>query len=290
MVSTRKKLFTKFQYFQFILPGFIVIGLLISYPLVSNVIMSVSDDGVFSIDNFIRIIENPSFIITLRNTLLWMFSTVVLATTLGFCSAILIEQNFVKHKVFWRSLILLAWITPGIVKAHTWKWLFSYDFGMLNYMLVSIGLIKEPVYWLTSANTAFLAVVIIQVWSEFPYVMLMISAGIQSINTEYYDCARLDGASYFRYIWSIVIPIIRDVVFISILLLTIWSINTFSVIWIVTQGGPYGSTNILSIDIYRKFLMFDLGGASATALLQLSISLIITIIYIRQSRKVETNA
>ncbi len=156
-------------------------------------------------------------------------------------------------------------------------------------MLVSIGLIKEPVYWLTSANTAFLAVVIIQVWSEFPYVMLMLSAGIQSINSEYYDCARLDGAGYLRYIWSIVIPVIRDVVFISILLLTIWSINTFSVIWIMTQGGPYGSTNILSIDIYRKFLMFDLGGASATALLQLSISLIITIIYIRQSRKVETN-
>ena len=289
MVSKRKSLSKKFQYYQFILPGFLAIGLLISYPLVSNVIMSVSDDGTFTLDNFVRIISNPSFFITLKNTLLWMFFTVLFASILGFCSAILIEQNFVKHKTLWRSLILLAWITPGIVKAHTWKWLFSYDFGMLNYMLMAIGLVKEPVYWLSSANAAFIAVVIIQVWSEFPYVMLMLSAGIQSINSEYYDCARLDGAGYLRYIWSIVIPVIRDVVFISILLLTIWSINTFSVIWIVTQGGPYGSTNILSIDIYRKFLMFDLGGASATALLQLSISLIITIIYIRQSRKVETN-
>ncbi|MDD5681229.1 MAG: sugar ABC transporter permease [Candidatus Omnitrophica bacterium] len=289
MVTSKKAVFKKFQYYQFILPGFLLIGLLISYPLISNVIMSVSKDGTLTINNFWRVIQDSSFLITLKNTLLWMFFTVVFASLLGFGSAILIEQNFVKHKSIWRSLILLAWITPGIVKAHTWKWLFSYDFGMLNYMLVSFGLVKEPVYWLSSASAAFIAVVLIQVWSEFPYVMLMISAGIQSINTEYYDCALLDGASYFRYIWSIVIPIIRDVVFISILLLTIWSINTFSVIWIVTQGGPYGSTNILSIDIYRKFLMFDLGGASATALLQLSISLIITIIYIKQSKKAESN-
>lgn len=292
MITSKKAIFKKLQYYQFILPGFLLIALLISYPLISNIVMSITEDGqgsVFTLDNFSRVIKDTSFLTTLKNTLMWMVTTVIFSSLLGFGSAILIEQNHVKHKSIWRSLILLAWITPGIVKAHTWKWLFSYDFGMLNHILVSIGLVKEPIYWLISEKAAFIAVVLIQVWSEFPYVMLMISAGIQSINSEYYDCALLDGANYFQYIWNIVFPIIRDIVFIAILMITIWSINTFAVIWIVTQGGPYGSTNILSIDIYRKFLMFDIGGSSATAILQLSISLIITIIYIRRSRKLESN-
>lgn len=244
-------------------------------------------DSVISLSNYVRVIGAPHFLDMVRNTILWVISTVFLSFLIGFGVASLIEQDFVKRKNIWRSIILLAWITPGVVKAEAWRWLYSYDFGMLNHTLVSLKLVKEPITWLFAPNTAFLAVVLIQVWGMFPYVMLMISAGMQSINKDYHDCALLDGASWFRYILSIVVPIISDVVFIALLIITIWSINTFVVIWLVTQGGPLGSTTVLSLDIYQKFLMFDLRGASATAILQLLISLSITILYVRRSRREE---
>ena len=291
MQLTRRTITKKLSIYSFILPGTLLIAAMVLYPLLYAFYMSFTTkegmDTFFSLSNYSRVIGATHFFEMLKNTILWVISTVILSFLLGFGVAALIEQDFVKRKNIWRSIILLAWITPGVVKAEAWKWLYSYDFGMLNHTLVSLKIIKEPVSWLITPDSAFLAVVLIQVWGMFPYVMLMISAGMQSINKEYHDCALLDGASWFRYIRSIVVPIISDVVFIALLIITIWSINTFVVIWLVTQGGPLGSTTVLSLDIYQKFLMFDLRGASATAILQLIISLSITILYVQRSRREE---
>ena len=277
--------------YSFILPGFLIIASIVIYPILSTIVSSFSKDGAsfsFTLDKYIRVINAPHFLEMLRNTVFWVITTVSLSFLVGFGAAVLVEHDSVKHKNIWRSIFLLAWITPSVIKAEAWRWLFSYDFGMLNSTLVSYGLIREPIPWLFDPNFAFFSIILIQIWGEFSYVMLMISAGMQSINKDYHDCARLDGASWFRYIRSIVVPIISDVVFIALLIITIWSINTFVMILIVTQGGPLGSTTILSLDVYQKFLMFDRGGAAATSIFQLLICLVITIIYVQRSRKAET--
>lgn len=288
MKLPQKFLHQNLKNYSFILPGFLIIALIVIYPILSTIVASFSEDGArfsFTLEKYIRVVNAPHFFEMLRNTVVWVITTVSLSFLVGFAAAVLVEHDSVKHKNIWRSIFLLAWVTPSVIKAEAWRWLFSYDFGMLNNALVSYGLISEPIPWLFDAKYAFFSIILVQIWGEFSYVMLMISAGMQSINKDYRDCALLDGAGWIRYIWSIVIPIIRDVVFIALLIITIWSINTFVMILIVTGGGPLGSTTILSLDVYQKFLMFDRGGAAATSIFQLLFCLIITIIYVQRSRK-----
>ncbi len=274
--------------YGFILPGFFIITSIILYPLAKTVLLSFSKSDktfLFTLDNYIQVMRAPQFLPMLKRTLIWMTGTVFFSVVIGFGAAKLIDQPFIRGKNIWRSLLLLAWITPGVVKAQAWKWLYSSDFGMLNQMLKTLGIIDESIPWLTKSNIAFIAVLIIQVWSEFPYTMLMISAGLQSISKDHRECALLDGANWFQYTFRVEIPLIKDIVFVAVLISTIWAINTFSVIWIVTQGGPARATTVLSLDIYKKFLMFDLQGASATAMLQLIISLVITVFYLRRANR-----
>jgi len=281
----------KSGYYSFILPGTLLIALMVFYPLFFTLYTSFSSEGSeinFTFENYYKVITAGNFLTLFKNTIRWVISCVSAAFILGFGTAILIEQEFIKQKEILRSVLLLPWILSGVVRAYAWRWLLSTDFGMLNHMLIELNIMKDPLSWLLNTDLAFISVVIVQVWGMFPYVMLITSAGMQSINSEYREVSLIEGASYLRYIYSIVIPLIKDVIFIALLLTTIWSINTFLPIWIVTQGGPAGSTTVLALDVYNKFLMYDLNKASATSIIQLSISMIFVVLYLNNTRKEKT--
>ncbi len=279
----------KSQGLIFVLPAVIVLGILVLYPIVNVIYLSItnSETGsgiqIVGLNNFIDVFNSFQFTKTIVNTIIWLVATVILAFGLGLWGALLINQDFIKGKTVWRSLLLLAWITPAVVKAVAWKWLYSYDYGMINYLLLKVHLINEPIGWLSNPSITLWSVIIVQVWATFPFAMLLISAGLQSISKDFYEVAQLEGARWYYRIFKITLPMIKDVVFITVLMLVIWSLNEFTIIWIITQGGPAGSSQILSLSIYDQFQSFDLNGAAATAVIQLVFSLTFAIWYIKKS-------
>ena len=268
----------------FILPGVAVTALLIIYPLFYIISMSFSENaigqnGFAGLTNYLRLFKNPMFTSSIWNTLVWTLGTVIPAFLLGFILALLINRRGTRIKGVFRSLIFVAWIIPGVVKATAWKWLFTTDGGMINHLLMSIGVIEKEIAWLSSPQYAMLSVIIVQVWACAPYVMLMMTAGLQQLPRDLYESAELDGAGWFKKLWYITLPMLKDVSFICILMLLVWAINEFSLIFIMTSGGQ--KTTTLSILVYNQFQVLNINSASASAVMQLLITMIFAALYVK---------
>ena len=176
-------------------------------------------------------------------------------------------------------MIFIAWVIPGVVKATAWKWMMQTDGGIINHMLKSAGVINKNIPWLTSNKYALLSVIIVQVWACAPYVMLMMSAGMQQLPEDLYESADLDGASWWQKIIYVTIPLLKDVSFICILMVLVWAINEFSLIFIMTQGAH--NTTTLAILVYNQFKVLNVNLASASAIMQLLISMIFAVVYVK---------
>ena len=268
----------------FILPGVAVTALLIIYPLFYIISMSFSENaigqsGFAGLTNYLRLFKNPMFTSSIWNTLVWTLGTVIPAFLIGFILALLINRRGMRIKGVFRSLIFVAWIIPGVVKATAWKWLFTTDGGMINHLLMSIGVIEKEIAWLSSPQYAMLSVIIVQVWACAPYVMLMMTAGLQQLPRDLYESAELDGAGWFKKLWYITLPMLKDVSFICVLMLLVWAINEFSLIFIMTSGGQ--NTTTLSILVYNQFQVLNINSASASAVMQLLITMIFAALYVK---------
>ena len=282
----RKPLLTKDEKraIPFVLPGVLVTAVLIVYPLFYILTMSFSENsigqsGFAGFANYIRMFHNPQFSRAVNNTLIWTGYTVVIAFAVGFAMALMINAKGIRLKGLWRSLIFIAWIIPGVVKATAWKWLFTTDGGMVNHLLQSTGLISSSVPWLTSPLWAKTALIVVQIWATAPYVMLMMTAGLQQLPADLYESADLDGASGLQKILHITLPLLKDIGFICLLMLLVWAINEFALIWTMTTGGQ--NTTTLSLLIYNQFKVLNLNAASASAVMQLIVSMAFAVLYTR---------
>lgn len=264
------------------LPSLTVMILLTIIPLGSVIVGAISRDGW---DRLSQLISTPGFTLTLRNTAIWVIFGTVGSIAVGMAAALALQHPSVRFVGLWRSLLLIPWITPTVVAATAWKWFYSRDYGHLNAILLELGLIETPVSWLTNTSIAIYAVALVHVWATFSFVMLMISAGLQAIPVELYEAARVDGANALRQFWNITLPGVRDIVFIVTLIVTVWTLNSFLPVWIMTKGGPAGSTNIIPVQLYQYFLLGDRTAIYVLAAFQLLFSVAIAVLYIRQSRR-----
>lgn len=268
----------------YISPGVLVMLLLIVYPLVYIITMSFSENGIGQsgfawLANFVRLFKNPQFGSAVYNSFRFTICSVVLSFAVGLVMALLINQKDIKGKGFWRSMLFIAWVIPGVVKATAWKWILQTEKGVLNSMLQGAGLISAPIPWLTNPTYAMWAVTIVQVWACAPYVMLMMTAGLQQMPKNIYEAADIDGAGTLRKLFRITLPMLKDICFICILMLTIWALNEFSLIWIMTSGGQ--NTTTLSLLIYNQFKVLNINSASASAIIQLIITMIFAGTYVK---------
>ena len=268
----------------FLLPGLLVSILLIIYPLFYIMRMSFMENavggagGFAGIDNFTRLVRNPMFTNAFRNTFQFTLTTVVFSFVIGLGLALIIQRKGIRFRGLWRSLLFITWIMPGVVKATAWRWLFATDGGMVNHMFMSSGLIDSPVPWLTSPRFALTSIIIVQVWATAPYVMLMMTAGLQQLPQDLFESADIDGANWFHKVTRISLPMLKDVSFICILLLLVWAINEFALIWIMTSGGQ--NTTTISLLIFNQFQVLNLNAASASAVMQLLITMVIAGVYV----------
>jgi multiple sugar transport system permease protein len=267
----------------FALPALIVLFMLIAYPVFYTGLLSVTNDGgqFTGLQNFADVLRPRVTTQALWNTLWWVVGSIVFQVLLGVAAAILLNQNFAGRALV-RSITLIPWLIPGIVAATTWAWMFHTEFGIINYMLTSTGALDEPVGWLTRSNTVMPAMIAINVWKLFPFVAIMVLAGLQSIPQELYEAARMDGANYWEEVRHVMLPQIRPVIAAVTLLLVIWALNAITIIYAITKGGPANRTVITPIQIFRlAFENVEFHQAAALSVMFFGVVMLIVLAYIK---------
>ena len=214
-----------------------------------------------------------------KNTLVWILGTVVLRVSLGFLAAFIMDGQGKPVKAV-RLLALLPWTVPSIVSANTWRWMLQSDFGLINGMFKSVGLESWSRLWLSTAQTALPSVLVAYAWAGFPFVMMMILAGLQGIPGDMYESSAIDGANRIQQFFYITIPSLRSVIAMVIVLEAVNAINAFDLLFVLTGGGPGTSSEILGLLIYRLgFTRFDFAGASAASTLLIGAALVCFLFY-----------
>ena len=267
----------------FVLPALIVLFMLIAYPVAYTGILSVTNEqGQFTgLQNFADVLRPRGTTQALWNTLWWVGGSIVFQVLLGVATAVLLNQTFPGRAII-RSVALIPWIIPGIVAATTWAWMFHTEFGIINYMLTGVGVLPEPIGWLTGGQTVMPAMIAINVWKLFPFVAIMVLAGLQAIPQELYEAARVDGANYWEEVRHVMLPQIRPVIVAVTLLLVIWGLNAITIIYAITRGGPANRTLITPIQIFRlAFENVEFNQAAALSVMFFGVVMLIVLVYIK---------
>lgn len=235
--------------------------------------------------NYQAIFQDEIFHKALWNTLVWTVSNLGLQLGIGILTALVLNKKLF-FRPFFRLMILIPWVMPSVVAALTWRFLYDTKIGIVNLVLVRTGLIPEAQAWLGNIATALPAVILESVWKGMPFCMIMVLAALQGIPEELYEAARIDGAGKLQVFRSITLPMVRSTIAITSILTTIWTINNFNAVWLMTQGGPLNSTEILFTYAYRKaFMHYDFGLSSAISTIIFGIIAALTTVYVKMAKE-----
>ncbi|MCT4619093.1 MAG: sugar ABC transporter permease [Marinisporobacter sp.] len=214
-------------------------------------------------------------------TVMFAIITVGFQIVLGVMTALVLNEDF-KGRGLVRGIIILPWALPTVVNAVMWKWIFNADYGIFNALMMKLNLIEQYQVWLGRPLSAFICIAVANIWKETPYVVLLTIAALSNIPKVLYEAAKIDGASSWKVFWNITFPLIKPVVLIIAITQTIWAFKSFDLSYIVTFGGPSGSTEFLPLYIHKnsfKFQKFGYGAAMSYMLSMLSFGL--TYLYIK---------
>jgi putative chitobiose transport system permease protein len=279
--------------FLFLVPGVIILGAFIFYPMLNAIWLSftnyniVAEADFIGLENYKELFSDALFWKVLGQTLLYLVIVVPALVILPIFLAILVNQQ-VKGIGFFRSAYYVPVVTSMVVVGIAWKWVYA-DKGILNYILESVGLISEPVNWLTSTTTSIFAVMVVTIWKGLGYYMVIYLAGLQSISDDLYEAAEIDGASKWKQIWHITIPLLMPSIMIVTIMSSISAMKVFEEIYVMTGGGPLNSSKTLVFYIYEEaFDKLQMGYASAAGVILFVITLIFSVINITFMSKKES--
>jgi arabinogalactan oligomer/maltooligosaccharide transport system permease protein len=252
-------------------PALTVLLLVLVYPLIYNVILSLSDANIYHIRDwkitgfrqYALVFAEPEFWIIFSKTMLWTAVSTILQVVIGVSLAIVLHQNFIHGQSAWRVLLLLPWAMPQYITALTWRGMFHGQDGTVNAFLGrTFG--WAPIEWLNSPFEAFAAATFVNVWMGFPFLMVVALVGLRGIPQNIYESARLDGASSWTQFIRLTAPLLRPVMLPATTLGIIWNFNNLNVIWLFSNGGePGDSTHILASYVYKSAFTYYRFGWSA---------------------------
>lgn len=249
-----------------------------------NMISSSSANFV-GLQTYKEILFNSETLITIRNSIIWVISGTSLIVAIGLAVGTLLSNTGVISRVA-RSLMLMPWVLPGVIVAGLWKWMYHPQTGLINKYIVDLGLAKEGISWLGQVNTALLAVVIVVVWKLFPLFSLVVASAIQTVDNSMYEAARIDGTTPWNEFWLITLPCIKYQVLTISMLNAIWVMNNLVLVNLMTGGGPLYYSQTLPVYMFKLgFKYTKLSQASAVTMINFSILLIMSIIYLHIFRK-----
>ncbi|MEW6732174.1 MAG: sugar ABC transporter permease [Acidobacteriota bacterium] len=270
-----------------LLPALFVLVTIACYPIVRTLALSLFkislatrfETEFIGLANYDRALSDSRLWQSLRNTAIFTFSSVTLEFIMGLAGALILHQRF-RGRGTIRAVAMLPWALPTAVMALAWSWIFNDAFGVLNDILLRLGLIKEAIAWLGQPNTAMVAMIIADVWKTAPFMMIIMLAGLQTIPEDLYEAIRLDGASWWQEFRLITLPLLRPALLLALLFRTIAAFGVFDLVFILTGGGPGGATETVSLYAYTNYFRYLDFGYGATVvvvgfLLLLAISIVI---------------
>jgi multiple sugar transport system permease protein len=278
------------NYLLWILPMIFFLVLFYLYPLLDVIRLSFTDaslirgDYEYTLQSYSRLIRDPRTLHSLRITVIFALSNVVFQLIFGLLLALIFqagEERRLPGTTIVRTVVLAAWIIPGVITGILWRTLLtSANYGVINYFIRSMG--GESIPFLINPDYALLSVIAVNIWHGTAFSMLLQYAGLQRIPHELYEAARVDGASVLQSFRFITLPLLRPVLFINLVLISIYTFNAFDMILALTGGGPARMTEVLTINTHTQvFQFFQLGRGAGMAVTLLMINLVMTLFYFR---------
>ena len=272
-----------------LLPLVAILGATFIYPIFEIARLSFTDASLvggeysYTLESYLSLFRSPYFANMLKVTAIFVCFSVVFQMLLGFLIALAVDQGAkrgMRTSIVTRTAVLSAWVIPGVIIGIIWSILYEQSAaGILNYVLGSIGL---SVPFLTDPQVALASVTITNIWRGTAFSMILLYAGLQTLPEDVMEAAKVDGANAWQRLTRVVLPLLAPILFIDLVVVSIETFNTFDMVLALTGGGPGRSTEVVALSIYNQiFQQFNLGQGAATAMLLLTINLIMTFVYIR---------
>ncbi|MBA3520086.1 MAG: sugar ABC transporter permease [Rhizobiales bacterium] len=276
--------------YLYVLPALVVMLIVIAYPIYYTVELSfystppslqLREATFIGLDNYVTILWSPGFWKVTLQTLIWTVFSTIFAFLLGLAAALALHREFAGRGVL-RAVLLIPWVVSAVAASYVWKWLYHSDFGVIGALAVQFGLTDQPINFLDNTTTSLPSLIVVNVWREFPFAMIMLMAGLQTVPDQLLRAAQVDGANRWQSFWHVTFPHLSGVSTVTVLLLLVANFNSFIIPWIMTGGGPAGSSDIWITQIYQlAFGRQRWGVASAYSVLLFLIMMAIGYFYVK---------
>ena len=241
--------------------------------------------GFIGFKNFEKVLSGAKFTLVLKNTVIWTIAVVVISTLLGFILALLLNNEFKGRKIA-RAIVVFPWATTLVIQASVWKFIINTDYGALNTMLKSLGVISSNVNWTPTPEAFFAWEIACGIFVTIPFVCFTALSGLQSIDSSYYEAAIVDGASYWQKLFNITVPLVKPSLTVATVLNIIYVFNSFPIVWTITKGDPANRTDTLVTYLYKlAFYNGKQGEAAAVSVIGFCILLVCASVYMVSTLK-----
>lgn len=276
--------------YVYVLPALIVMLVVIAYPIYYTIELSffrtpanlqMRDKIWTGLDNYVTVLTSSSFHEVTFNTLIWTVSSTFFSFLLGLGAALSLHREFVGRGVL-RAVLLIPYVVSAVAASYVWKWLYHSDFGVIGALAVQLGITDKPINFLDNLNTVLGSLIVVNIWKEFSFAMVMLMAGLQTVPDQLLRAAQVDGASAWNRFWHVTWPHLKGVSMVTVLLLLVANFNSFIIPWIMTGGGPAGASDIWITQIYQlAFGRQRWGVASAYAVILFIVMMTLGYFYVR---------
>ncbi len=272
-----------------LLPAMLAIGAVAAFPLGQSLWMSLhrvelafpGPRTFVGVENYLEALRSSDFWKSVWITVYFTVVSVALELALGLTGAVLLNEEF-RGRQLLRSLVLIPWAMLTLSTALMWFWIYNPTYGILNALLLRIGVLETPVVWLGDPVWAMPAVILADVWKTTPFMTLLLLAGLQPIPWTMYEAAAVDGASRWQVFWYVVLPLLRPALLVAVILRSLQAFKVFDMIFVLTSGGPADATLVLALYTYQQaFRYFHVGYGSALAWIITLATLVMVILYLR---------
>jgi multiple sugar transport system permease protein len=280
----------------FVTPAILYVLLLVGVPFLMAAYYSVSAYTIYNpswrfvgLQNFIDILQDPSFLQTLWNTFLFTFGSQILGLILGKFGAMLLLRPFPGRKIV-RALVILPWAVPIALATVAWEWMFDSLYSVINWTLIALGFITraQAPNWLGTPDLAMLSVIIVNAWRFFPFAIVIFLAGMTSVPQDIIDAATVDGAGFWRRNYQIIVPMILPILAVGLIFGIVFTFTDMSVVYLLTQGGPVGATSVLGFAGFQTGIVSgDVSHGAAISLFMLPVLLVVVWAMLRFIRRRE---
>jgi len=287
-----RTLLDKTEPYLWILPSVILMAIFILIPIGSVFQMSMSEvnkagiiKGFAGFENFEKVLTSSKFALVLKNTAIWTVCVVVISTVLGFILALLLNNAFKGRKIA-RAIVVFPWATTLVIQASVWKFIINTDYGALNTLLKTFGIIEANINWTPTPAAYFAWEIACGIFVTIPFVCFTALSGLQSIDSSYYEAADIDGATYWQKLFKITIPLVKPSLTVATVLNIIYVFNSFPIIWTITKGDPASRTDTIVTYLYKlAFLNSKQGQAAAVSVIGFLILLVCASVYMVSTLK-----